>query len=194
MTFRMLLLQERMRKCLSCLVRRKTSPESVLKSLVVLTLTLLTLTLSYVSSRVAEMGDETEEFGRLNGFVRPSPSLRVNMPELPRRVRNQLTAFRVFMDDGRFEYDDWPAFVELIDRESSWREDAKNPRSTARGLPQAMGSLNPETMTDEWLSDPAAQVKWGLDYIYNRPQYRDPKTGAGTVRNALRHHDERGWY
>lgn len=109
----------------------------------------------------------------------------VGMSPLKLADRNRLLAYRIFTEDERFDNSDWEHLVDLFQRESSWNHQARNPKSTARGLPQAMGSLNPETMTDEWLNDPAAQIRWGLNYIKNR---------YGTVANAIAHHNRKGWY
>lgn len=102
--------------------------------------------------------------------------------------RNQLLALRMFMDEqgGRgWEWDDWEALLELWERESNWETRAANPNSTARGIPQAMMSLNPEIATNEWISNPAAQIEWGLGYIGER---------YGSPSEALAHHDLKGWY
>lgn len=115
-----------------------------------------------------------------------------NIPELSVSDQNQLMAYKIFTEDGRFDYSDWEPLMELWRRESNWDHRALNTGSTARGIPQAMGSLNPETMSDEWLNDPAQQIRWGLDYIYNRSQYKE--NGRGTVAKALQHHDREGWY
>ena len=114
--------------------------------------------------------------------------LRAQVPELPEEKKNQLLALRMFEDarqEQNWEWEDWRALLELWERESNWRANALNPRSTARGIPQAMGSLNPETMSDEWLADPKAQIQWGMDYIKGR---------YGTPTKALRHHDRKNWY
>ena len=110
---------------------------------------------------------------------------REPLPPIPEPRSNQLKALRIFAETGDWGENDWESLLELWHRESSWRHRAQNPRSTARGLPQAMGSLYPETMEEGWLDDPEAQIRWGLNYIRNR---------YGTVANALAHHDEKGWY
>jgi len=111
-----------------------------------------------------------------------------NIPGLSEPARNQLLALRMFQDEqaGReWEWGDWEALLELWERESGWRAGAANPVSTARGIPQAMMSLNPDIATNEWLSNPKAQIEWGLDYIGGR---------YGSPRGALEHHDLKGWY
>lgn len=112
----------------------------------------------------------------------------MEIPELSEPTRNQLLALRMFIDEQNerdWEWKDWEALSELWDRESNWRTRAANRKSTARGIPQAMLSLNPDIATHEWMSDPKAQIRWGLDYIAKR--YKTPQ-------KALEHHDEKGWY
>jgi len=104
--------------------------------------------------------------------------------ELDEPTRNQLLALRLMLDFG-FDYGEWDDLTELWDRESDWLTGAANPRSSARGIPQAMTSLYPETQSEEWLSDPEAQIRWGLEYIKDR---------YGTPSAALAHHDLKNWY
>jgi hypothetical protein len=108
--------------------------------------------------------------------------------ELSEERRNQLLGLRMFMDlqgERDWGWEDWESLLELWERESNWRTRAANPRSTARGIPQAMMSLNPDIATDEWMSNPEAQIGWGLDYIGKR---------YGSPSKALAFHDRRGWY
>ena len=55
---------------------------------------------------------------------------------------------------------------DLWDHESGFRADAQNPSSTAYGIPQFLdatwGAYGPKT------SDPALQIKYGLEYIHDR--------------------------
>lgn len=111
-----------------------------------------------------------------------------DIPELSEAGKNQLLAFRMFtegMDTRGWDWEDWESLLELWERESNWRTRAANPRSTARGIPQAMMSLNPEIATNEWISNPGLQVEWGMDYIGKR---------YGSPSEALAHHDAEGWY
>jgi hypothetical protein len=116
------------------------------------------------------------------------PGRAVADVELSEAQQNQLLAFRMFtegMDTTGWDWEDWESLLELWERESNWRTRAANPRSTARGIPQAMMSLNPDIATNEWFSDPKAQVEWGMDYIGER---------YGSPSEALAHHDAEGWY
>jgi hypothetical protein len=145
-----------------------------------LILTLSTFPQSYACENCEkEMEENVREMERI---------LRADTPELSPEKRNQLLALSMFQNERseqNWEWEDWKALLELWERESNWREGALNPRSTARGIPQAMGSLNPETQSDEWLQNPFAQIEWGLNYIGKR---------YGSPSKALAHHDKKGWY
>ena len=109
-----------------------------------------------------------------------------NFEGLSDEDRNRTLAMDVFFRlNPEASYQDFVALLELWERESNWRTSAANPRSSARGIPQAMTSLYPETQSEEWLSDPEAQIRWGLEYIRNR---------YGSPTKALEHHDLKGWY
>ena len=108
--------------------------------------------------------------------------------ELDGPTRNKLLALEMFLrEQGErgWEWGDWEALLDLWERESGWDSRAANSKSTARGIPQAMMSLNPEIANYEWFSDPRAQVGWGMDYIAGR---------YGSPSKALAHHDREGWY
>jgi len=47
--------------------------------------------------------------------------------------------------------------------ESNWRVDADNPTSSAYGIPQALTQLH--DLPAGYMTDPAVQIRWGLDYI-----------------------------
>jgi hypothetical protein len=98
--------------------------------------------------------------------------------------KNRLLAMQIFMERD-MDLDELLPLDVLWERESNWRTQAANPNSTARGIPQAMASLNPETWDPSWMFDPRKQIEWGLDYIAKR---------YGSPSKALEHHDEKGWY
>ena len=109
-----------------------------------------------------------------------------NFEGLSDEDRNRAMAMDIFFRrNPDASYQDFVALLELWDRESNWRTSAANPYSSARGIPQAMTSLYPETQSKEWQADPEAQIRWGLDYI-------DKRYGSAT--KALEHHDLKGWY
>lgn len=149
-------------------------------------LVLVVLSLSLTSQSPA-WGDEVIDFQPI--FDQPFQGYSVgdaDVPRLPEAAENKLRAMEMFFrNDPDASWNDWIALLELWERESNWRTSAANPNSSARGIPQAMTSLYPETQSEEWLSDPEAQIRWGLDYI--RRRYGSPSA-------ALEHHDLKGWY
>lgn len=100
---------------------------------------------------------------------------------------NRLLGFREFLDVQHSEgwvWDDWEALLELWERESGWRADAANARSSAFGIPQGLTVTHGLGGTD-YMVDPVAQIVWGLEYISGR---------YGSPLAALAHHDAVGWY
>lgn len=97
---------------------------------------------------------------------------------------NRLIACAMLGDYG-FGIDQMPALDNLWTRESGWNELAANPSSGAYGIPQALPGDKMATCGDDWRTNPATQICWGLGYIKDR--YGDP---AG----AWAFFQSRGWY
>lgn len=78
---------------------------------------------------------------------------------------------------------EWTDLVSLWNQESGWNNTAQNPSSTAYGIAQFLDTTwapyGPKT------SDPALQIKYGLEYIKGR--YGDPIA-------AWAHEESEGWY
>jgi hypothetical protein len=108
----------------------------------------------------------------------------IGQPNFTEPQANRLMALQVFLDQD-LDLSEFDPLVELWEGESNWMTRAKNPNSSAVGIPQAMGSLYPETQTEEWMNSPRTQIEWGLDYIMGR---------YGTVAKALEHKRKHGWY
>ena len=77
------------------------------------------------------------------------------------------------------------ALIALWSRESGWRVNALNSSSCAYGIPQALPGKKMESAGADWLTNPATQITWGLNYIQGR--YGDPVS-------ALAHSDANHWY
>ena len=52
--------------------------------------------------------------------------------------------------------------------ESDWDPSAKNPTSGAYGIAQALPATKMASIGTDWMSNPATQVTWGLEYIARR--------------------------
>jgi murein DD-endopeptidase MepM/ murein hydrolase activator NlpD len=76
----------------------------------------------------------------------------------------------------------WEALHELVNRESSWRTEARNPASSAYGLFQFLSSTQRQYGYGD---DAASQAQGGMKYIAAR---------YGSPVEAIAHHNRKGWY
>ncbi|WP_411107799.1 transglycosylase SLT domain-containing protein [Streptomyces sp. cmx-4-9] len=60
------------------------------------------------------------------------------------------------------------AFNNIVSRESGWNHTAKNASSGAYGLVQALPASKMASAGSDWKTNPATQIKWGLDYMNSR--------------------------
>lgn len=58
--------------------------------------------------------------------------------------------------------------------ESGWRWNADNPTSDAYGIPQSLPGSKMASEGSDWRTNYKTQVRWGLKYIKNRPDYGSP--------------------
>lgn len=79
----------------------------------------------------------------------------------------------------------WKCLDRLWQLESGWNELAKNRRSGAYGIPQALPGNKMAAMGRNWKKNPEVQIKWGSSYIKSR--YKSPC-------KALAFMERRGWY
>lgn len=69
--------------------------------------------------------------------------------------------------------------------ESNWRPMAKNRRSGAYGIPQALPGHKMRSAGNDWKTNPDTQIRWGVKYI--KIKYQTPC-------KALKFKRSRGWY
>lgn len=62
----------------------------------------------------------------------------------------------------------------LWNGESNWRWNARNPSSGAYGIPQALPAEKMASAGADWRTNYKTQVRWGLSYIKDRPDYGSP--------------------
>ncbi|GAA5208664.1 MULTISPECIES: transglycosylase SLT domain-containing protein [Streptomyces] len=62
----------------------------------------------------------------------------------------------------------WQCFSNIVDHESSWNYKAVNPSSGAYGLFQALPAGKYSSAGSDWRTNPATQIKWGLNYMDSR--------------------------
>jgi hypothetical protein len=79
----------------------------------------------------------------------------------------------------------WICLDDLWYQESKFQTNARNHRSGAFGIPQALPASRMASAGADWRTNPATQVKWGLSYI---------KVRYGTACNAWAHWRRARWY
>ncbi len=64
--------------------------------------------------------------------------------------------------------DQFQCFSNIVDHESGWNHTATNPSSGAYGLMQALPGSKMSSAGADWQTNPATQIRWGLDYMDSR--------------------------
>lgn len=68
--------------------------------------------------------------------------------------------------------DQTACLINLWNKESHWNVHAENSSSGAYGIPQSLPGSKMASAGEDWRTNPATQIKWGLGYIAGR--YGDP--------------------
>lgn len=92
----------------------------------------------------------------------------------------QQIAQKMISDSAQYE-----CFSKIVDHESDWNVNATNASSGAYGLVQALPGDKMASAGSDWKTNPATQIKWGVDYMKDR--YGSP-CGAWNFWQA------NGWY
>ncbi|MGV9603776.1 aggregation-promoting factor C-terminal-like domain-containing protein [Streptomyces sp. NPDC003631] len=72
-------------------------------------------------------------------------------------------AHQMIPDAAQYE-----AFNKIVTHESGWNMHATNASSGAYGLVQALPASKMASAGADWKTNPATQIKWGLDYMNSR--------------------------
>ena len=81
--------------------------------------------------------------------------------------------------------DQFSCLVSLWNRESGWNVNSYNASSGATGIPQALPGEKMAIMGEDWQTNPATQIAWGLSYI---------SSSYGTPCGAWNHSESYNWY
>ncbi|GAA3710484.1 hypothetical protein GCM10022204_31160 [Microlunatus aurantiacus] len=81
--------------------------------------------------------------------------------------------------------DQYQCFNNIIIRESNWDIDATNASSGAYGIPQSLPGNKMASVGDDWRTNPATQITWGIEYMKDR--YGSPCSAWGFK-------SSHGWY
>jgi hypothetical protein len=71
-----------------------------------------------------------------------------------------------------WEIAQFPCLEKLFSKESGWNHRAENKSSGAYGIPQALPGSKMGSIASDWRTNPATQIKWGLQYVTKR--YKSP--------------------
>jgi len=80
---------------------------------------------------------------------------------------NRKIGCAIMLDKG-FGIDQFPCLDKLWTKESGWNPKASNSSSGAYGIPQAVPGSKMASVADDWKTNPATQITWGLGYIKGR--------------------------
>lgn len=75
----------------------------------------------------------------------------------------QAIAHQMIPDAAQYD-----AFNKIVSHESGWNMHATNASSGAYGLVQALPGSKMASAGSDWKTNPATQIKWGLDYMNSR--------------------------
>lgn len=92
---------------------------------------------------------------------------------------------RLLLAEHGFGESQWSCLDSLWTKESGWQVDADNPTSSAYGIPQSLPGSKMASAGDDWETNPATQIRWGLGYIEDR---------YGTPCSAWSHSQANNWY
>ncbi|MET8948188.1 transglycosylase SLT domain-containing protein [Streptomyces sp. NPDC004542] len=92
----------------------------------------------------------------------------------------QSIAHKMIPDAAQYD-----AFNNIVKRESGWNVAATNSSSGAYGLVQALPASKMASAGADWKTNPATQIKWGLDYMKSR---------YGSPAAAWKFWQANGWY
>lgn len=98
----------------------------------------------------------------------------------PREIARQIMVNKYSWGAEQFT-----CYNNIIMRESKWIVSADNPHSSAYGIPQALPGKKMASFGADWRTNPATQIRWGLDYVHDR--YGTP-CGAWSFKRG------HGWY
>lgn len=80
----------------------------------------------------------------------------------------KMVAKVILFDEYGMNESQFVCLNKLWTRESHWNYKARNPRSGAHGIAQALPAAKMAVIADDWRTNPVTQIRWGLRYITMR--------------------------
>lgn len=129
-------------------------------------------------------GERATQGSREDYSVTERPQSTAPASGVPDAGSAQAIAYAMVMARG-WSTSEYDCLVALWNRESRWNVYAHNPSSGAYGIPQALPGDKMKSAGDDWATNPATQITWGLGYIAAR---------YGSPCGAWDHSERKNWY
>lgn len=71
----------------------------------------------------------------------------------------------ILLNEYGFSEKEYKCLNQLWTKESNWNYKARNKRSGAHGIPQALPATKMNVVSTDWRTNPVTQIRWGLRYI-----------------------------
>ncbi len=71
----------------------------------------------------------------------------------------------ILLDEYGFSEKQYKCLNSLWTKESNWNYKARNKKSGAHGIPQALPASKMSVISTDWRTNPVTQIRWGLRYI-----------------------------
>jgi len=87
-------------------------------------------------------------------------------------VGAKMVAKSIMFSEYAWGADQFTCLNRLWTRESHWNYRARNKKSGAHGIPQALPASRMDVVSTDWRTNPVTQIRWGLRYIearYDQP-------------------------
>jgi hypothetical protein len=145
-------------------------------------------TAAAAKAKAADDAARTQAANRSKNRGKPSSAPTAPAVKIPTSCKaysgNQAVGCALLPSFG-FGLDQMDCLVKLWNKESHWRVEAYNASSGALGIPQAVPGSKMAAYGADYKTNPATQIKWGLNYIKNR---------YSTPCKAWSHSQATGWY
>ncbi len=92
-----------------------------------------------------------------------SASRQVELARTPMGAKK--VAKSILIDEYGFNEKQYQCLNSLWTQESNWNYKARNKRSGAHGIPQALPANKMSVVSTDWRTNPVTQIRWGLRYI-----------------------------
>lgn len=114
----------------------------------------------------------TNSDGSSSSSTPPSATLAGGGASVPSTVSGNVKLAQTMAAARGWTGNEWSALYKLWEQESGFNATIANSKSGAYGIAQALPADKYATAGADWRTNPATQIKWGLDYIKGR--YGDP--------------------